>query len=454
MNTVPPSPGRRLPFRKRFPFLGTGILTTGFLVVLILYPPDRADTEQRKLSRIALPDCPGCSGDRDAMECMDRLMEEWMTGQAASPEGKDRVHHRGKALVALKVNDRKWGEARLLGFRKAWMEAIREAARAGEIRIRNRVVEETLDYDFDTPEDADRKSLQARFPDIVRSSPRGPDGGSTPEAAPRSGNTGQLVDHMIRETVRHTAESSLGIMPFRIFETFDREYNSVIGVVAVRSPWWGRLSDSIVRNHPILDSPERAREPVESQIPEDEDLPPILGVRVTWDEYGYPALVSFGQWAWTDQGLDARNRMIRREHAFKQAHLAARGNLSFFLRSSVLFGEESRKGRDARITDREQEDGDGPEVSAPVRTDITGMIDSVFERAGHSSDLEITGVTRVRRWTAPHPQVPEHRLAGSIIYWSPAREDAVRSLAGRKPRHGASSVRKVPDGPITTLPPP
>ncbi len=58
-----------------------------------------------------------------------------------------------------------------------------------------------------------------------------------------------------------------------------------------------------------------------------------------------------------------------------------------------------------------------------------------IEEAKTRSVANLTGLGILRTWSARHPIAADQELVGAVAYWSPAREDVIRTGLGLGPRH-------------------
>ena len=186
-----------------------------------------------------------------------------------------------------------------------------------------------------------------------------------------------LAESISRKTLTEAVGSAAGLVPFKTFEGWDDEENSAIGVVAVYSERMRHIANQVARGAAIRPDPDRASESITDQIATfaDDELPNEFGVRVKWDEQGYPAIVSFGQWGWSPAGLSKRKRAQRRKFAMKQAENDALSNLTVFIRASTRFTEESSVGTDL------EEAFNLPRGGVPEEIETAEIADKLVEKA-------------------------------------------------------------------------
>ena len=201
--------------------------------------------------------------------------------------------------------------------------------------------------------------------------------------------------------------------------------------MAVYSEGMRHIANQISRGNVIRPDPARGRDSIADQIASygEDELPNEFGVRVMWDEQGYPAIVSFGQWGWSPANLNKKKRAQRKKFAMKQAGNEARSNLAIFIKASTRFTEESTVAADI------EEAFNLPRGGVPEEIEETEIGDRLIETARIKSEVELTGYTQEKSWSARHPLLEEQELVGAVAYWSPAREDAIRKTTGKEPKH-------------------
>ena len=390
----------------------------------------------------------GSSEDAEGM--VARMIEEWL-GEGAGRAFKrkeDLNLVQGTALVVLNASDERWGKARALAFQSAFIEAMGEYVSS----IRQSVsVSIARDYfEEDIPE-AELVYQEGEAPDsyverIVRKTAvlaehaldrKLADSGMSEDEIRRLTTPVQkrtaLSESIKRRTLTTAFGSAAGLIPVKTFEAVDDEGNSAIGVVAVYSENMRRIADRTAKGKAVRPDPGRARSPIGDQVASfgKDELPSEFGVRVMWDEQGYPAIVSFGQWGWSPSGLSKRKRALRRKFAMKQAENDARANLTAFLNAAARFTEESNVGADM------EEAFNLPRGGVPEEIEVSEVADRLVETARVKARVALTGYTRERTWSARHPLLEEQEIVGMVAYWSPTREDAVRKTIGEEARHAS-----------------
>ena len=430
--------------RKR-PFVRPAGIMAALAVSLAFSHAVSATTDSAETSTAAEETTSG--SDYDAEEMVERLIEEWYEGpkgRGFRERGDLNVVH-GTALTALNANDKRWPKARTLAFQVAFTQAMGEYVNS----VRQRVsVKQTRDYFSEDVPESELRYQEGEAPDsyvgrIVgkiaalsehvldqKLAESGMDRDELRSLTPTQKKT-TLSDRISRNTLIEAVGSAAGLVPVKTFESVDTEGNSAVGVVAVFSERVRQIANQISKGEVIRPDPHRARNSIESQIFEygKDELPNEFGARVLWDEQGYPAIVSFGQWGWSPSGLSKRKRSQSRKFARKQAGNDARSNLTVFVNASASFTEESNVGTSI------EEGFNLPRGGVPEEIEDAEVMDMLVQRARIDARVDLTGYTTAREWKARHPLLEEHEIVGVVAYWSPAREDAIRKTIGKEAKH-------------------
>ena len=352
----------------------------------------------------------------------------------------------GVSLVALTADNPRWPKARSLAFQNAFVQAMGEYVASVRQRTSVSLVrdyfaedipESELEYQEGEPPDSFVKRIVLKSAVLAEQEldQKLAESGMSDDEIQRLTTPVQkrtmLAERISRTTFNTAIGSAAGLVPVKTFEAIDDEGNSAIGVVAVYSQRMRHIAKRISRREVIRPEPSRARESIANQIGTyaSEELPNEFGVRVMWDEQGYPAIVSFGQWGWSPANLSKRKRAQRRKFAMKQAENDALSNLTVFVKACTRFTEESNVGADL------EEAFNLPRGGVPEEIEGAEIADRLVETARVKAEVALTGYTLQRSWSAPHPLLDEHEIVGAVAFWSPAREDAIRKTIGQAAKH-------------------
>lgn len=349
----------------------------------------------------------------------------------------------GSETVALHVDDRNWGKSRALAYARAYLSAMGEFVGLRRQRIETETTrryfsdfgddvaglfrEEPTSY-LERIEEKKAVLLEGKLDQALED-----ELGMSDEEIARLSPPDKITrfrDDFVRRSVTESVGSASGLIPVKTFEAVDTEGNSAIGVVAVFSERMARVAAAIADGRRIPPDPERARYPVGEWIGElsDEDLTTQFGVRLWWDEQGYPVVVSFGQWGVTPGNLSNRQKDRARRAAAMHAENDARSGLVEFINVATSFSSESIRGEIVEESTKLHSDGIADDV------DLASVVDVAIEEAKTRSVADLTGLGMLRMWSARHP-IADQELVGAVAYWSPAREDVIRTGLGLGARH-------------------
>ena len=319
-------------YRAEPEWKGRFFIALAALVLAFVFQQALAESDEATGAGVEAKVAAGGTDGRDANEIVLDEMDEWRT---ASPMARSLLQRddvlvvSGTTFVVLSADDKRWPKARSLAYQQAFMDAMGEYVSQIRTRVTNRLIQEQFQEDLDEseltfdPEDTVASQLERVVEKLAILGERKLDqaladsGMSAEEIAgltPAQKKT-TFSDRLTRRTTREAFGSAAGLVPVKTFEAIDDEGNSAIGVVAASSRRMRRLATQVARGKSIAPDADRARQPIADQLAEmaDDELVDQFGVRVYWDEQGYPTLVAFGQWGFSNEGLDKRKQARRRD---------------------------------------------------------------------------------------------------------------------------------------------
>lgn len=402
----------------------------------------------------AAQEIPTCEAGETAMRTVDRMIRSWKiddpTARALERRGVSVTE--GLAQVGVHVDHGDWGKARSLAYTRAYLDAMGAFVRQTNEEITTDTVRNLLQdatsISFYEDEDAssflervDRK--EAALAELQLDQALKEAGMSDEEIAELSGaqKIPRYQDSIIRESTSRAFGRAAGLVPLKTFEAIDCDGNSSVGVAAAFSTRMRALAEQIHGGEPIRPNPDRGGTSLRDRIGalSDDDLVTQFGVRVWWDEEGYPVIIAFGQWGWSTKALTAAQRDRRYRFARSQAAAQARSYLAEFIQANAQFTSSSFVG-DA-IEEAVRVSGDG------FREYLSGteIVDRIVEEARVRAAVQLTGLGTLRTWSAQHPVAEHQELTGAVAYWSPAREDKVRASLGLEAKHPAPEPEPEPE---------
>ena len=229
-----------------------------------------------------------------------------------------------------------------------------------------------------------------------------------------------LINAYTSEAIARALERTAGLMPVVTFEEIDKNGSTAIGVVTLVDERMMRLAEDILAEEPIPPDPSRAGRSIRERVSsyENEELVREFGVRVWWDEQGYPTIVAFGQ-----AGATSSSRA-----AAIKARNDARQHLANFINSST---NVLNKVEIENIVERGYEvgrDGDKKRYDSEIMREIVNQTIQV------KADVTIDGVKAIKTWSAAHPIVENQEIVGEVIMWSPRTQNIARAIAGKEER--------------------
>ena len=451
-------------YRTGAKWAGRFFIALAVLVLTLAYQQALAETDQPAGAGVEAEAPAGGADERDANRIVLDDMKAWkQTSRMARGllQRDDVLVVEGTAFVALSADDKRWPKARSLAYQQAFLDAMGEYVSQIRTRVTNRLIQEQFEQDLDEselafdPDDTVSSQIERVLEKLAILGERKLDqaladsGMSAEEIARLTPAQKKAVfsDRLTRRTTREAFGSAAGLVPVKTFEAIDGEGNSAIGVVAASSRRMRRLATQVARGKSISPDADRARLSIADQLAErtDGDLVDQFGVRVYWDEQGYPTLVSFGQWGFSNEGLDKRKQARRRDFAGRQAENDARAHLVTFIRAATRFTEESTVGADVEEAFNVLPDNTVEEI------ETAKLVDELVRKANVTSQAELTGMATIRTWGARHPDLDSQEIVGAVVSWSPAREKAIRAAIQDEParQQPAPQERPAPRGTST-----
>ena len=365
----------------------------------------------------------------------------------------------GTADIHLGSSDLKFGQARIMAFQKALMDAVggfaKDSKRAVMTKTASRLFSDDSDF---RPEKFESQDDQSRLDKIVDKTLQLTDAkldselmelGVDPEefkSKPPVQRQKMLEDSISREIVVQSIKSTSGIRPLASWEDTGQ-----VGVLVVTSDKMRKIAQGMASGRMVASLRSPPKQNVKQQIAKmtpngAKDYIDIHGVRIMTDENGNRAVVGFGQWS---PAITRNDSKLRRKISTKAARDIARNNadgfISDFVNSTVVVNDRQKLESNAEVN-RVISSGQIEEVES---ADIGAMLDKLVKQSGRS---KLEGVSTVTSWTANHP-VTGHLIVGHVLMWSPSTRDAARGkfpkprkiAGGNKGKLGKDNIRQSPD---------
>ena len=362
----------------------------------------------------------------------------------------------GQANVMLRPEDRNWGNARVMAYKEALLNAKADYL----IHLGTSVVASSATRLFDdasqmpefSPEELASSTKLGELLDKAVAVAGGmldeklTEMGIDPEefrAAPTE-KRATLFESSVSDSVTQRARHELtGVIPVKTFEANDSEGNHVVAVAIVASPKMRAFIDDVIRSKgDIAPNPDKASSvPLEQLFADKSALINEFGIRRLYDEKGYPVLVSFGQSSNPYRGNDYQQRYDNRKVSYAAAQSDAFGNFATLFKSTGTFDDSKSDVMQNRRVGIVRAEGRDLSESEESSKEFIRALEREMEASGRVRDL--AGTSELLRWTAKHP-LYGHEINGVIYVWHPVAESNARALRDYKPKQDKPSPTAAP----------
>ena len=259
------------------------------------------------------------------------------------------------------------------------------------------------------------------------------------EKAPEPQKYIMLQNSLTKTSMKEAIGSIVGLIPVQTFEGNDGHGNFNVGVCLVASQAMKDLASQILTAHGnIAPDPSKAQD-LKILYKDKTQLYRDFGVRRVFDEEGYPAVISFSQWASSYTGSDPVVRDAYEAEAVSTATDLADSQIAEFLKGSVDYKSSSQVGEALEKSVDRFADGYIADNEA-TKTIIDGAIRDMRKQAV----VDIVGLHTLYTWSGNHP-VSGQRIVGVIRIWSAKTEKTTREFRDNRTPSNASAP-KPPQG--------
>lgn len=357
----------------------------------------------------------------------------------------------GQANVMLRPESRDWGNARVMAYKEALLNAKADYL----THLGTRVVASSATRLFDdasqmpqfTPQELTSRN---RLEEVLNKAVAVAGGvldeqlvelGIDPDefrSAP-SEKRAVLFERSVSNAVTQRARHELtGVIPVKSFEANDADGNHVVAVAIVASPKMRAFIDDVIASKgDIAANPDKASAaPLDQLFADKNALINEFGIRRMYDDQGYPVLVSFGQSGNPYRGQDFQQLYDNRKVSFATAQADAFGNFATLFKSTGTFDQSSSRVMQNRRVGIVRAEGRDITESEESSRDFIQALEQEMEASGRVNDL--AGTRELMRWTAKHPTYG-HEINGVIYVWHPVSEQNARAMRDNKPRQKAQA---------------
>ena len=395
-----------------------------------------------------------CTQDKNtrASTMIEEALDEWKSSEAG--QNFEARHERGEivlvfsdsAPVAGVITESNYGRQRILAFDKAMLDAQAKFVMQRSEKI------ETKKYSLLVGDEPSQAQLQfeenkvgywerleekmkllaeSKLDSALRE--EGVDVETIQKTEPTKKI--ELYKNVMGRNTQRTAMGEIsGLLAIENFEAVNcADGTSAVAVVAVFSQKNHALAKDIVAGRPIQADPARAADKTLSAMVREEikskDILNTYGTRVLHDMEGFPVIVSYGQWAFLDQGGSSYERA--RTLAVNMAESNAKSELALFLNGTLAFADNSANEGKEAITATITRNSQTPK-------DIRDVIQSQLRKSTANAKVSLTGMREIGSWTINHPDYPSLVLVGKVVMWSPRSADSIHKATGSSRRQSAA----------------
>ena len=390
-------------------------------------------------------------------------LEQLIQDFEASPQGRGFVDNDSlfytvaTATVMVKPESREWGNARVMAYKEAMIEAQANYIRFLGLSVKTESVKKMFSDPSNMPSfsAADLRSankLAGLFDKAVavaggKLDQQLDEMGINPEefrAAPAEKRATLFERSVAQTTVSRGRGDLTGIIPIKTFEAFNEQGDHAVAVAVVASPNFRQFVHDVIESKgDIAADPSKASAQPLRDLLRANPLALIddFGIRRMYDEQGYPVLVSFGQSSNPYRGSDFQQRADNRELSFISARAESFANFANLFKASGMVNEAVTQRASRTNTGVAVAEGQDVTLSEEATTEIVRTINNEISSRGSVSDL--AGTRELFRWTQNHP-MHGHEINGVVFIWHPRSEQQARSLRNFTPQKTQQATQQRP----------
>lgn len=228
-------------------------------------------------------------------------------------------------------------------------------------------------------------------------------------------------DKFLQNTIRQASGSISGLFPIQTNVITDKSGRTVIGIVAIASPKTIQIARDIsLHRKSIIRGKGRN---IASLLPAtNEEYIGTLGVRLTYDKDGSPAIISYGIASYRpDTGDGYMNDELKSE-AKAAAVSNADAQIAMIINGRMNAKNQRKRGEEIRkYVEREMKPG-----SDSIEKTIKNVIKITQKEAKSSANAKLQGISTVKKWryTAKSGQ----KFVGAVRVWKYSTLHAVNSF--------------------------
>lgn len=401
-----------------------------------------------------------CSDSRSATDIVDQGIRDWQQSefghamQQRDAAGELVLLVSNPTLVGASTTSANFGKSRELAFAKAFLNTqvqfIQRRSQSIQSETASQYFEATPSQDDLTLKDGEGDGRLLRIgKKIFALTEAKIDRALRDEGVPEddiakieaSKKVDTYKDAIARKSVSKAFGELSGIVPVKNIEGTDCNNLAAVATVSVFSGKTLDFVKDVVSRRPILADPDKASRGLFTEVNDEVTSGDIIynfGLRKTYDDKGYPSIVSYGQWSYAAGGLTPRAQEQKKRSALSHAEQNARAAIAQFLNSSGQAVVETMS--EERATEFVEVFEDRQEQSS-----MSELVESTLEDYSTRANVTLQGLQRLTTWTMPYPGLPGVTLAGAVVAWSPQSADAINRATGKRAGLAASSTPGEPE---------
>ncbi|MCL6271269.1 hypothetical protein M3P05_15185 [Sansalvadorimonas sp. 2012CJ34-2] len=349
----------------------------------------------------------------------------------------------GSALVSEPSSSTNWGDARVIAYQEAQNKARESFLKQLYSEVSSDIIKDSFKTnkqpEFE-PEDLQSQSKMesvlnkvVAYADAVldeKLEEKGVDPAEYKSANPEKRKV-MLKKAFSKAVTRKSHGDLSGAMIVNTYETTDANGNTAVAVVMKTSVKMKNFLRKLRTSKGVIQpNPKKHGVDIEEYLEVNrENLMYEYGLRMFYDENGYPVLLSFAQAGNDCNPVDYEECVDNRDFSFDEAendafsHFAEAYNLNGASETSTFKGKEKTKTN--KITKTEN----GVETTQETINKIIKETKAMSRMTSRVKDL--VGISEVMRWTEKH-SVSGRELNGVVLAWRPETEQATRTFKANK----------------------
>lgn len=228
-----------------------------------------------------------------------------------------------------------------------------------------------------------------------------------------------FLDEIVNKSMKTALHASSGCMPVKTFLSIGDDGKYYVGVVVRYDSSSVELARCFKqRRRPGLKKAGGIK--LKDALPPKEEMCMNFGVRLYYDDTGYPSLLSFGQYGAHFAGKSVLAAERAEEQALKQAQVLADSAMTMFINSFVRVGEESEMSEISSEEIAFSDDGN------PTPESVVKTVDKFAQKIEQQGSDRLRGRSTVFSEILKHPS--GQKAAVVVRRWSFETFDAVQSI--------------------------